>query len=139
MFGSSKYGVTPITAEKLENSWYEFYAISKKLTNEHITSSMIWGSQYDATLNWALKGKDSNKVLDTNGIGNNSSGKISLSGAYDNDSINNIKDLGGNLLEWTLEASTQYHRIRRGGSYKEVRSPAYRWTDGIGSRSSVLR
>lgn len=136
---SSQYGLIPITAKLLKNSWYEFYTISKGLTNNYITSSMIWGSQYDATLNWAKSGKDSNKVSDINGIGNNSSGSISGSGTYDNDSINNIKDMGGNLLEWTLEASGQYHRIRRGGNYKEIRSPAYRWTDGVKSTSDVLR
>ncbi|MBR2290150.1 MAG: hypothetical protein IJ867_06135 [Clostridia bacterium] len=136
---SSKFGNTPVTANLMEHSWYDFYTISKGLTNTYITSSMIWGSQYDAVLNWAKKGKDSNKISDVNGIGNNNSGSISKSGDYLNDSINNIKDLGGNLLEWTLEASGQYHRIRRGGNYQEIRSPSYRWTDGVESSSKVLR
>ena len=50
-----------------KNAWYTFYSALKKYTNSNnsITSSMIWGSQYDAMLNFALEGNDKEKVTST--------------------------------------------------------------------------
>ena len=81
---------------------------------------MIWGSQYDAMLNWIIATEeDKAKVmLSTNGNHQgNSTGAVEC-GSYGNgsDKINNIYDLEGNLREWTMEAST-YGRVTRGGYY----------------------
>ena len=88
---------------------------------------MIWGSQYDAILNWAKNGTDKDKITNTS-FGNNSSGSVTTAGNsnYLNDSINNIRDLGGNLREWTLEAYNNGRRVSHGGYYADSTSPSYR-------------
>ena len=87
---------------------------------------MIWGSQYDAMLNWIKSGTDKYKITNTS-LGNHS-GNITTTGndTYSNDSINNIRDLGGNLYEWTLEAYDTDNRVFRGGYFNYTSSPSYR-------------
>ena len=91
---------------------------------------MIWGSQYDRILNWVKEGKneeEKSKITNTS-LGNNSGGIVTTTGnsKYSNDSINNIRDLGGNLIEWTLEAYDTRFRVLRGGSCIDSYSPSYR-------------
>ena len=88
---------------------------------------MIWGSQYDAMINWAKNGADKDKITNTS-LGNNSSESVTTTGNsnYSNDSINNIRDLGGNVFEWTLEAYDTSFRILRGGYFGDTISPRYR-------------
>ena len=121
----SKSGLNPVAL-----SWYElYYKCNKTYTgkNDSVESSMIWGSQYDAMLNWAKTGNDKNKITNTS-LGNNSSGSVTTAGNsnYSNDSINNIRDLGGNLYEWTLEANANNCRVLRGGVYTNSYSPSCR-------------
>ena len=129
---SSKAGVIPTSANNTASSmWYGLYKISSTYTVEEgsVQSSMIWGSQYDAMLNWVKNGngadKDKIKRLD---LGGNYSKAVATTGNsnYSKDSINNIRDLGGNLGEWTLEANGSDYRIRRGGTYENRNSPSYR-------------
>ena len=125
----SKQGVIPTSANNsATSSWYGLYRIHDKTytgKNGSVESSMIWGSQYDAMLNWAKTGND--KITNTL-LGNNSSGSVTTTGnsKYSNDSINNIRDLGGNLFEWTLEAYNPNFRVNRGGYYSNPRSPSCR-------------
>ena len=126
----SKQGVIPTSANNSEtSSWYGLYSKQKGYTgkNGSVESSMIWGSQYDAILNWAKAGVDKDKITNTS-LGNNSSGSVTTTGNsnYPNDSINNIRDLGGNLIEWTLEACNTSLRVTRGGSYGSTDSPSFR-------------
>ena len=126
----SKIGVIPLSSNNSAiNGWYGLYDKSKSYTvsKNSVQSSMIWGSQYDAMLNWALEGIDAEKVTKI-GIGNDSSGILSITGniSYGDDNINNILDLGGNLREWTLEASGSATRVYRGGSYNTDFSPSLR-------------
>ena len=121
----SKSGLNPVAL-----SWYElYYKCNKTYTgkNDSVESSMIWGSQYDAMLNWAKTGNDKDKITNTS-LGNNSSGSVTTAGNsnYSNDSINNIRDLGGNLYEWTLEANANNCRVLRGGVYTNSYSPSCR-------------
>ena len=106
-------------------------------TNNSVESSMIWGSQYDRILNWAKEGNDKDKITNTS-LGNNSSGSIATTGnsSYSNDSINNIRDLGGNLFEWILEAYYTNYRVRRGGNYSHSGSPSCRGSGIPNSTSS---
>ena len=85
---------------------------------DYIESSMIWGSQYDSIINWAKNGKDKDKISDTN-LGNHGGSTANITGNSKDsyDSINNIKDLGGNLREWSLEAYNNKNRIFRGGGF----------------------
>ena len=125
----SKQGVIPTSANNSEtSSWYGLYSKQKGYTgkNGSVESSMIWGSQYDAILNWAKAGVDKDKITNTS-LGNHS-GSVTTTGNsnYPNDSINNIRDLGGNLIELTLEASNTHYRVLRGGYYNKTHSPSFR-------------
>ena len=126
----SKQGVIPTSAgNSATSSWYGLYSKQKGYTGKDgsVESSMIWGSQYDAMLNWAKTGEDKDKI--TNRVlGNNSSGSVTTTGNsnYSDDSINNIRDLGGNLREWTLEAYNTSSRVFRGGGYSFTGSPRCR-------------
>ena len=54
---TSKIGVTPTSAANDQSkTWYGLYSLAKTYTNNKnsVTSQMIWGSQYDAMLNFAL-------------------------------------------------------------------------------------
>ena len=75
---------------------------------------MIWGSQYDAMLNWMQAGGKNVNATDKG----NHSYTTTTTGGTDTDIINNIYDLEGNLYECTLEASGQIFRAGRGGYYK---------------------
>ena len=119
----SKANVMPASAVKEQgNMWYGFYKLQKEYANtdemkkSSIGSSMIWGSQYDAMINWANTGKDTNKTKEnTNG---NHSGKKSCTGKYVNDKINNIYDLEGNLFEYTLESHFWGAKVSRGSCFR---------------------
>ena len=105
------------------NMWYGLYSKCKEYapesSNKSVVSSMIWGSQYNAMLNWMAKqGEpvgtiDNNKFNSTGTTGNNS-----------NDVIRNIFDLYGCHREWTLEASANNFRISYGGDFGSSASPS---------------
>lgn len=111
------------------NTWYGMYRKQKdyanNLTSEKVKSSMIWGSQYDAMLNWALTGNDKEKVNATTN-GNHSDDNVVNTGTTITDKINNIYDLEGNLREWTLEAVNTDGRVGRGGNCNNSDSPSSR-------------
>jgi formylglycine-generating enzyme required for sulfatase activity len=140
----SKLGVTPATAfDSATKYWYGLYSKAKTYTTSSVQSSMIWGSQYDAMLNFALTGADKAKVVaTTNG---NHGGTQTKTGAYKgSDCINNIYDLEGNEWEWTLEAYNSGGRDRRGGNFVNAVSPSFRgknypYDDNfiIGSRATL--
>ena len=148
----SKQGVIPTTASNSATpTWYGLYIKQNRIyaeINDSVESSMIWGSQYDAMLNWVKNGtNDEEKAKLTNtSLGNNSSKTVVTTGNenYLSDDINNIRDLGGNLREWTLEAYNSDGRVIRGGfSYYNL-SPSYRFYyspnnlyTSVGSRLSL--
>lgn len=110
------------TGSNYGNRWYGMY--NKQDSNRNtrnpyygsttVVSSMIWGSQYDAMLNWAAKGNEVNMIYKRTG---NHSGSPAKTGAYGVDVMNNIFDLSANLLEWTQEAGSTDGRAFRGGSF----------------------
>ena len=136
----SKQGVIPTAANNSATSmWYGLYKVQNKTytgKNNSVESSMIWGSQYDRIINWAKEGEDKEKIRNTS-LGNNSSGSIVTTGnnKYLEDSINNIRDLGGNLREWTLDAYSIEYRASRGGNYEVEVSPCYRNNNNPNSES----
>ena len=75
---------------------------------------MIWGSQYDAMMNWMAK---NNKTVGTANSSIHNDSKIT--GSKNTDVINNVFDLYGCHREWTLEAYSHNFRVRRGG-YSEI-------------------
>lgn len=125
----SKIAKTPTSAENSETeSWYGLYSMAKTYTNSKnsVQSSMIWGSQYDAMLNFALaSGNDASKVHSTE-YGNYSGNPLKTGLTRTSDVINNVFDLAGNLREWTLEANYTYGRVKRGGDCDDSLSPSTR-------------
>ena len=125
---TSKIGITPTSASNDQSkTWYGLYSLAKTYTNNKnsVTSQMIWGSQYDAMLNFALTGNDKSKVTSTE-YGNYSGTELKTGLTRTSDKINNIYDLGGNLTEWTSEAYLTNDRAIRGGLYNIAFSPASR-------------
>ena len=107
----------------IKKTWYGLYSKIKGFTtaNDSVVSSMIWGSQYDAMMNWMAKNGTS--------VGNTISGynnTTKTGGSKDTDVINNIYDLYGCHFEWTLEACNNVNRSLRGGYSGDSSSPAYR-------------
>ena len=117
--------VTTADASNSEtSSWYGLYKKIKTFTtdSDKVVSSMIWGSQYDAMMNWMAKtGKEVGTADDTKRNTTTITG-----GGEKPDIINNVYDLYGCHLEWTLEAYHSDNRADRGGYSDNLDSPAYR-------------
>ena len=114
--------------EDSANMWYGLYARQRNFADDNgltsVDSSMIWGSQYDAIMNWIANG-DNTKIKDNSGTNKNSDG-ARRTGVVANDKLNNIYDIFGLRFEWTMEADGGFDRVRRGGDYHGYRSPSYR-------------
>ena len=127
---ASKGGVMPVSASYNSQRWYGLYDKERSYAEDvgissSVKSSMIWGSQYDEMLNWALQGNDASKVK-----ASSTRHGPDPTGSQETDVINNIYDLGNNLREWTLEAYDASSRVVRGGDYSYSNSPSYRGNNG---------
>ena len=118
----SKKGIMPTSAENEgTKTWYGLYKKQKEYATEinkqyqtKVKSGMIYGSMYDAVMNWALYGTDktdANKVTAASTDHN-----LQATGLATEDVIKNIYDLGNNLREWTAEALSTVGRVYRGRS-----------------------
>ena len=105
-------------------TWYTMYNKSKGIAaNSNVTTSMIWGCQWDAVMRWMYNSGDEEKKTYTY----NSTGKGNYSGTNGNKtiptgsnnaySVNNIYDMAGNVYDQTVEADGNYKRDNRGGRY----------------------
>ncbi|MBO5005680.1 MAG: hypothetical protein J6D03_10795 [Clostridia bacterium] len=108
--------------------WYTMYEKSKELrgNNSNVRTSMIWGFQWDATLEWLVKsgsktysevGSDSSSwgnYRDNTVTGHGSRQATGYSEVW---KANNIYDMAGNVWDLTLEAYNTYYRVLRGGGY----------------------
>ena len=105
-------------------NWYNLYnAQNNRLSNNNtyynstiVKSSMITGSQYDAMLNFMLKGNESSKVTSTENYGNRT-GNIAVAGSYEDDKISNVYDLISNVYEETVESYSASQRVARSSGY----------------------
>jgi hypothetical protein len=91
---------------------------------------MIWGSQYDAMMNWMAENNvavGSSSLPDgiTKASSSNTGYRVTGNPNF-NDKLKNVYDLYGNSSEWTLEASSTGCRASRGGDYGSSDSPSYR-------------
>ena len=109
-------------------TWYKAYEKCAELkgNNDAVKTSVIWGIQFDETLNWIINtgAKTYDEVARNSSSWGNYSGSffdyyndatgsttkrkgytdgIIRSGAADYTKANNIYDLAGNVLEWTME------------------------------------
>ena len=116
---------TTNAGNKETKSWYGLYQKIKTFTtnNDKIVSTMIFGSQYDAMMNWMAK---TDKLIAT--PNDNKRNIEEITGNSSNDIINNIYDLYGSHFEWTLEASGTDSRVLRGGNSGSNYSPANRYS-----------
>ena len=116
--------------EDSANMWYGLYAKQNSYASENgvsssVVSNMIWGSQYDAIMNWIGDSA-------TSKIGNNRNADASRrTGSKATDKINNIFDLYGLRKEWTMEAYYTINRVSRGGVYDRDISPSNRDSNGV--------
>ena len=98
--------------------WVNLYKVSHKMYDrDDITTEMIWGCQWDATLVWIAQNIDNRKyIFDTRLVGNfsNSKKKTASSSEY---GLNNIYDLAGNAYEWTQRGSIYGGKKAYGGYY----------------------
>ena len=114
----------------LEGNWYGLRKACTEIikNNSNVESTMIYGVQWDATMNWLKNTKflgEPEKVdEDSSSWGNysNSSEEAAIEGAGKKQntgyseawSANNIYDLAGNHMEWTQEANSTGSRTLRG-------------------------
>lgn len=119
-------------------NWYQFYNACMTFDNEYVTSGMIYGTLWDATMQWLAKSYYSVGYTGntTSGYGNYQMEEIDVkdnkvtiivklsgiseklqTGQTSYTRINNIYDLSGNCYDWTQEAQNGDCRVLRGGYY----------------------
>ena len=111
------------------NTWYGLYKKCLEYTvpetnDSSVTSSMIWGSQYDAMMNFMKRRGEESSITSTsnNSIQNNSY----ITGQKETDVIKNVFDLYACHREDTLEANSDDYRVVRGSYLGNSYSPSYR-------------
>ena len=123
-----------------KTDWYNLYNAcrsSKLQASDKVKTQMIWGCQWDATMNWLISSgaKTSDEInTDSSSWGNyrdtsvkaeDGTTEIKVSGTRSKlntgettfTMANNIYDLAGNYREWTQEACRTFLRADRGGNY----------------------
>ena len=137
-------GATSMSAEeKSANRWYGLYARQRNFADDNgltsVDSSMIWGCQYDAMINW-MQGEGID-VAATASAGNNTEkngDSKRRTGVKAKDKLKNIYDILGLRREWTLEANDTYQRANRGGYYIQDFSSIYRFgVQSLGSPDNI--
>ena len=99
---------------KVARSMYKNDGIHK------VTSTLCYGVQWDATLNFIdpnyISGSSTGYVKDSRGKGNHT-GNIATAGSNASYQQKHIYDMAGNVSEWTMEACLTNYRVFRGGYY----------------------
>ena len=107
-----------LTADSSQaGNWYGLYKACKGFTKGNVVSTMIYGCQWDATMEWLkqTKFKDDPSKVDSNSSswGNYSSGSKINTGSNPEYQANKIFDLAGNCRDWTQEAVSTNDRVDR--------------------------
>ena len=89
------------------------------IKNENITSTLVYGVQWDAIMRWLYNGNIDEKTLLKNSIENgNYSGKVNeTTGSDEKYQIKRIYDLAGNVWEMTMETNSEIYKVSRGGDF----------------------
>ena len=110
-----------------DHDWYTNYnKIKGVAANSNVTTTMIWGCQWDAVMRWMYNSGDEEKktyTYDSTGKGNYSRSK-KATGSDPEYAVNNIYDMAGNVNDWVIEASNTTDRVQRGGDYENRGSSA---------------
>ena len=116
----TKLGYIPM-ARNSATKWYTQFLLQDSnfsgnafYGNSRIKTSMIFASQYQAALNFILKGPDKDAVTTIRG---NHTGTCSVTGLFGDDLANNIFDLASNRFECSQEAYSLDRRVVFGGTY----------------------
>ena len=102
-------------------TWYMQYKKAKGVAaNSNVTTTMIWGCQWDAVMRWMWNqgGDKKTYTYDSTGKGNynGTNGNEAIpTGSNSAYAVNNIYDMAGNVRDWTIEASRTDGRVVRGG------------------------
>ena len=145
---SSTASIVKGNTDIANQNWYKMYSQCLKLSesNKNVSSCMIYGCLWDATLNWLVESE--NKTYDEIGHNSNTWGNyyyptfsytdstgenrtkatrtqvLLPTGASEHNKANNIYDLAGNVYDWTLTAAGSNYRWARGSDYYESGSSA---------------
>ena len=130
-----------------ETNWYNLYKKCTELkASDKVETRMIWGCQWDITMNWLINSGAKTSVEvnnDSSSWGNyyetsvkaddgttviKASGKFQKlnTGKTTFTMANNIYDLAGNVMEWTQEARDTNFRVNRGSDYTYTSSASNR-------------
>lgn len=121
-------------------TWFKMYNQCEKLNgiNNNVKTGMIYGCMWDYTLEWFVESgsKTYSQVgKDLTEWGNYGHGSIRPSGYSESWKANNIYDMSGNVIDWTMELSQGY-TVRRGGGERTVYHPC-RSSIYIGCRAAL--
>lgn len=113
------------------------YQAKKMYSISSITSTLVYGIQWDAIMNFIDSNykdglcDDNSYVVNSRDKGNYS-GNIMRTASNENYAIKNIYDLAGNVFEWTMETYVVWGKVLRGGGYNSTdgysRPMSYRGT-----------
>ena len=129
---ASENSSTVTTASADSSSLKNWYGLYKKcseykvpeINDSSVTSTMIWGSQYDAMLNFMKRRGEESSITSTSNTSKQNNSYVTGQGT--NDVISNVFDLYACHREWTLEAYSYNSRVRRGGYSGLSDSPSCR-------------
>ncbi len=97
-----------------------------KAYENSVTSTLIYGVQWDATMqffdnNYLTNTCDPSNSYVANSTGKgNFSGQLMNTGSNDEYAVKNIYDMAGNLREWTMETCDNDKRVLRGGNFERT-------------------
>jgi len=124
VWNSIKWGDS-MTSVGTTGAVYNAEQVYNNNSNYNVTSTLIYGSEWDAVLAWidpkykTGECESTSFIVNSTGSGNYSDtraekGSPGSTGIFD---VNNIYDMAGNVREWTMEAYDTYNRVSRGGYY----------------------
>ena len=99
-----------------EFNWYQLYKACRSFGNSTVTSTMIWGCQWDILCLWGATSGDEVSYSEYD-ESRHSYDYIEVTGSNSDDKRNNVFDLEGSRYEWTQEAADTDGRVYRGGNY----------------------
>ena len=124
VWNSVKWGDS-MTSVGTTGAVYNAQQVYNNNSNYNVTSTLIYGSQWDAVLAWIDPAYKTGECESTSFIVNSTEhgnyshtsstyGKPGNTGIFD---VKNIYDMAGNVREWTMEAYSTGYRVYRGGYY----------------------